>query len=119
MFLSTSAPHDPETPAPQYECAFSDVSAPRDAAFDLYPGRTKHWLTRMSPRTLKEDEVQLIDEKFRNRWRSLLSVDDMVADVVEILEQQVYKLVKFKYDEIQYTFPLLGHTRQHVHRVHV
>lgn len=50
---------------------------------------TKHWLTRMEPRTMSNTTMDHVDEVFRNRWRALLSVDDMVKEVVEILQKQV------------------------------
>ncbi len=92
MCLSTTAPHRPATPAPQHAHAFSGYGAPRDDAFDVYPGPTKHWMTRMSPEHLSSRSVSLIDKHFRNRWRSLLSVDDMVERVVSILDKQVRDL---------------------------
>ena len=88
LCLSTSAPHDPETPEPKYESEFADLSAPRTPQFNVDPHSTKHWLTRMDPRTMDDSTVAYVDDKFRNRWRSLLSVDDMIESVVEALEAQ-------------------------------
>ena len=50
-------------------------------------GDSKHWFTRMGHLTL--DQIDLLDEKFRNKWRALLSVDDMVKEVVQELDEQV------------------------------
>ena len=41
MFLSTSAPHDPETPAPKYAQEFKDVKAPRTPAYNVDSGKSK------------------------------------------------------------------------------
>ncbi|KAL5006866.1 hypothetical protein ScPMuIL_015672 [Solemya velum] len=59
MMLSTPACHAPFTPAPQYTSNFTNKSAPRGG-----------------------------NSIFRNRWRTLLSVDDMVENVVNLLSKQ-------------------------------
>ena len=41
----------------------------------------KHWFVRRQPRPLNQTYVDQVDEVFRNRWRTLLSVDDLVDDV--------------------------------------
>ncbi|XP_049529166.1 N-acetylglucosamine-6-sulfatase isoform X5 [Dermacentor silvarum] len=46
---------------------------------------TKHWLVRRAIHPIPEDVVSWIDETYRNRLRTLLSVDDMVADVLSYL----------------------------------
>ena len=33
---------------------------------------------RRQPRPLNETFIEMVDDVFRNRWRTLLSVDDMV-----------------------------------------
>ena len=38
----------------------------------------KHWFVRRQPRPLNETFIDMVDDVFRNRWRTLLSVDDMV-----------------------------------------
>ena len=43
----------------------------------------------MPPSSMSNSEKELIDEKFRNKWRSLLSVDDLMAEVIETLDRQV------------------------------
>ena len=45
----------------------------------------KHWLVRRHPRPLNSTLVSQVDEVFRNRWRTLLSVDDMVDEVLQNL----------------------------------
>ena len=68
---------------------FKNVSAPRTPDFNYDAGRTKHWFTRLTPRSLDADILAEVDEKFRKKWRSLLSVDDMVEEVIQALERQV------------------------------
>ena len=88
MVLSTPAPHDPFTPAPQYQDAFPDMIAPRTPAFNYVDGvnQQKHWFMRSPPTPLSETLVERVDEVFRNRWRTLLSVDDMVDKVMSRLD---------------------------------
>ena len=88
MVLSTPAPHDPFTPAPQYENAYPDMTAPRTPAFNYVTDidKQKHWFMRSPPTPLSDNLVDKVDEIFRNRWRTLLSVDDMVDKVMSRLD---------------------------------
>merc|ERR1719450_1020665 len=89
IVLAPPASHAPFTPAPQYETEFSDVVAPRLPSFNVDSGESKHWFTRQGG-NLSSGAVDEVDEVFRNRWRTLLSVDDMVAGLVQWM-----KLTKF------------------------
>jgi len=84
MVLAPPACHAPFTPAPQYKDRFKDVKAPRTPAFDRDQAAdpAKHWLLRTNPRQMSNQTIQTVDEVFRNRWRTLLSVDDLVAKVL-------------------------------------
>ena len=88
MVLAPPASHAPFTPAPQYEDEFSNLTAPRLPSFNLNSGDTKHWFTRQGG-NLSEGAVAEVDKVFRNRWRTLLSVDDMVAGLVARLGEEV------------------------------
>ena len=90
MVLATPAPHDPFTPAPQYENEFSDKKAPRIPNFNYVDeeNEQKHWFIRQQPRPLNDTFVEMVDDIFRNRWRTLLSVDDMVDAVMLKLEEK-------------------------------
>ncbi|XP_064600042.1 N-acetylglucosamine-6-sulfatase-like isoform X2 [Liolophura sinensis] len=87
MMLSTPACHAPFTPAPQYAQNFSDLRAPRIPNYNVH-GSDKHWLIRAARNPMSESSVNITDCAFRNRWRTLLSVDDMVEDVVNTLQQK-------------------------------
>ncbi|XP_065909791.1 N-acetylglucosamine-6-sulfatase-like isoform X1 [Dysidea avara] len=63
-YIGPHAPHYPATPAP---CA-----------------KDHHFLLRQQL-PLDKYEEELITELFRDRWRSLLSVDDLMMDVVSML----------------------------------
>jgi len=88
MVLAPPACHAPFIPAPQYKDRFKDVEAPRTPAFDRDQAAdpAKHWLLRTTPRQMSNQTIHTVDEVFRNRWRTLLSVDDLVAKVHHALK---------------------------------
>lgn len=85
MMVSTPAPHSPWTAAPQYENSYPNVKAPRDPNFNVH-GKDKHWLIRQAKTPMTNSSVEFLDDAFRKRWRTLLSVDDLVEKVVKMLE---------------------------------
>ncbi|KAM3600590.1 uncharacterized protein V6R79_025502 [Siganus canaliculatus] len=85
LMLTPPAPHSPWTAAPQYEKEFSNVKAPRDGSYDK-PGKDKHWLLRQPVNPMPSSSVSFLDDAYRRRWQSLLSVDDMVEALVKKLE---------------------------------
>ncbi|XP_062338539.1 N-acetylglucosamine-6-sulfatase [Osmerus eperlanus] len=85
MMVSTPAPHSPWTAAPQYENSYPDIKAPRDPNFNVH-GKDKHWLIRQAKTPMTNSSVEFLDEAFRKRWRTLLSVDDLVEKVMNRLE---------------------------------
>ena len=103
MVLATSAPKatgsKPPIPAPQYANNFLDREAPRTPAFNRFKNRNsdKHWFMRFNSDPLDENLIETIDDWFRNRWRSLLSIDDMIDNVMKKLED---------IDELDNTFVL-------------
>uniref|UniRef100_A0A8C4N8T7 N-acetylglucosamine-6-sulfatase n=1 Tax=Eptatretus burgeri TaxID=7764 RepID=A0A8C4N8T7_EPTBU len=84
MMLSTPASHSPWNSAPQYEHRYDSVSAPRNGSFNHH-GKGKHWLIRQAKTPMANTSVELSDEAFRSRWKTLLSVDDLVERVVKQL----------------------------------
>uniref|UniRef100_A0A8C9VWC5 N-acetylglucosamine-6-sulfatase n=1 Tax=Scleropages formosus TaxID=113540 RepID=A0A8C9VWC5_SCLFO len=46
----------------------------------------KHWLIRQAKTPMSNSSVKFLDDAFRKRWRTLLSVDDLVEKVVKKLE---------------------------------
>ncbi|XP_076804772.1 N-acetylglucosamine-6-sulfatase-like [Clavelina lepadiformis] len=84
MMISTPAPHGPWNAAPQYEEKFLNLSAPRDGSFNK-DGKNKHWLLRQAKNPMGEDSINYLDNAFRKRWQTLLSVDDLVAKVITAL----------------------------------
>uniref|UniRef100_A0A3Q1ID20 N-acetylglucosamine-6-sulfatase n=1 Tax=Anabas testudineus TaxID=64144 RepID=A0A3Q1ID20_ANATE len=85
LMLCPPAPHSPWTAAPQYQKEFVDVKAPRDGSFDK-PGKDKHWLLRQPVNPMPNSSITYLDNAYRKRWQTLLSVDDMVEMLVKKLE---------------------------------
>uniref|UniRef100_A0A665V290 N-acetylglucosamine-6-sulfatase n=1 Tax=Echeneis naucrates TaxID=173247 RepID=A0A665V290_ECHNA len=85
LMLSPPAPHSPWAAAPQYLKEFSNVKAPRDGSFNK-PGKDKHWLLRQPTNPMSNSSVSFLDNAFRKRWQTLLSVDDMVETLVKKLD---------------------------------
>ncbi|GIY68690.1 n-acetylglucosamine-6-sulfatase [Caerostris extrusa] len=81
MFLSPPAPHGPFLPFPKYKNKYYNISAPRTPNFGVGGERRKHWLVRQTPKSLSKSVIETIDDVFRNRWRTLLSVDNMVKGI--------------------------------------
>uniref|UniRef100_A0A8C2I2R0 N-acetylglucosamine-6-sulfatase n=1 Tax=Cyprinus carpio TaxID=7962 RepID=A0A8C2I2R0_CYPCA len=46
----------------------------------------KHWLIRQAKTPMTNSSVEFLDKAYRKRWRTLLSVDDLVEKVVRKLE---------------------------------
>uniref|UniRef100_A0A8D1J8C1 N-acetylglucosamine-6-sulfatase n=2 Tax=Sus scrofa TaxID=9823 RepID=A0A8D1J8C1_PIG len=85
MMISTPAPHSPWTAAPQYQNTFQNVFAPRNKNFNIH-GTNKHWLIRQAKTPMTNSSIQFLDNAFRKRWQTLLSVDDLVEKLVKRLE---------------------------------
>ncbi|KAJ8339503.1 hypothetical protein SKAU_G00362890 [Synaphobranchus kaupii] len=58
---------------------------PRDGNFDK-PGKDKHWLLRQPLNPMPNSSIEFLDNAFRRRWQTLLSVDDLVEKVVKKLQ---------------------------------
>ncbi|XP_060107814.1 N-acetylglucosamine-6-sulfatase-like [Heteronotia binoei] len=85
MVLATPASHSPWTAAPHYKSAYSTIKAPRTGSFNVH-GKDKHWLVRQAKTPMSNTSIEFLDNAYRKRWQTLLSVDDMVAAVVGQLE---------------------------------
>ncbi|KAJ1530549.1 hypothetical protein ONE63_005437 [Megalurothrips usitatus] len=85
MMLAPPAPHAPYTSSPKYDKYFMNESVPRTPNFNPSKQNDKHWLVRLPPDLLPHDVLARIDENWRRRWRTLKSVDDMVAGIVRAL----------------------------------
>jgi N-acetylglucosamine-6-sulfatase len=81
--LSVPSPHDPFTPEEKYSNRFPNLTALKTESFNRGPGSNeKHWLMTMPPSELDAGVLGDLDKIYRKRWQTLLSVDDLVEDVV-------------------------------------
>ncbi|XP_077977097.1 N-acetylglucosamine-6-sulfatase-like isoform X3 [Glandiceps talaboti] len=87
MMISTPACHSPFDSAPQYVKDFTNKKAPRTPSFNTH-GSDKHWLVRSMKTPMLNISIQNTDDIFRKRWRTLLSVDDLVEGVVNTLQDK-------------------------------
>ncbi|XP_072309833.1 N-acetylglucosamine-6-sulfatase [Eucyclogobius newberryi] len=85
MMVSVPAPHSPWIAAPQYQNTFNTTKAPRDPNFNIH-GKDKHWLIRQAKTPMSNSSIKYLDDAFRRRWTTLLSVDDLVEKIVQRLE---------------------------------
>src|SRR5205823_2208311 len=78
------APHGPATPSVTYQDAFSDLPPWRPPSYNEKDVSDKPLFIQNTPRlTLKQK--QHIDNLRRNQYRTLLSVDDALADIISAL----------------------------------
>eukprot|EP00937_MAST-01D_sp_MAST-1D-sp2_P000673 g673.t1 len=87
-YVGPHAPHVPASPAPWYaEGTFEDPALDmhyRTPNFNA-SAPDHHWVVAQQP-PLTAPQAAEIDALFRNRWRTLLSVDDLVAATVAKLD---------------------------------
>ena len=85
MYVAPTAPHEPATPAQRHKDAFDDEKAPRSPSFNEEDVSDKPpWIRNIAP--LSDKEISEIDNRYRQRVRSLLAVDEMVASLVQELK---------------------------------
>jgi arylsulfatase A-like enzyme len=85
LYLTPVAPHGPATPAPRHESLLVEATAPRTASFDEEDVSDKPGYIQTTS-SLAQADVDAIDERYRDRLRSLQAVDEMVADIVTTLD---------------------------------
>lgn len=86
-WVAPPAAHDPTMPAPQHAAELEGVGAPRVPSYGASPDG-KHWIMRFKPQDMSEgtDAQVYGDNLFRRRLLTLLSVDEMIADLVAEIE---------------------------------
>jgi N-acetylglucosamine-6-sulfatase len=98
-YLGPHAPHFPAEPAPWYaDAPLPSDAAPRPPAYNAFRAGKSWAITENPPFTPFTESG--IDLHFRNRQRSLMSVDDTVRDVFAALEaagvlDNTYFIVRF------------------------
>lgn len=88
MFSVPSA-HAPFTPEEKFKDFYKNATIPRTKNFNVgaKPFK-KHWLMTMEPETLSEKVIDTIDNFYHRRLETLLSVDDLVEEIVQQLSNQ-------------------------------
>src|ERR671910_2379012 len=86
MYLSTNAPHTPALAAQRHQGMFSDVALPNPPSFNEVDVSDKPTWMRNTP-SLTPEEVDKLQLRYRQRLRSLQSVDEMVGRLVGVLRQ--------------------------------
>jgi arylsulfatase A-like enzyme len=81
LYLAPHAPHGPAKPAPRHAEEFSELQAPRPPSFNEPDVSDKPDWLRNAPE-LSAEQIDRIDEWYRQRLRSLLAIDEMVATLV-------------------------------------
>lgn len=85
-YLGVYNPHAPATPAPRHRNMFKGVKAPRTPSYNEKDLTGKPTEVRRLP-PVSKSEAKTWDSLYRNRLRSLQSVDDMIGDLVNTLKQ--------------------------------
>lgn len=85
VYIAPHAPHVPATPALWYKDRFSGQTAPRTPNYN-FSALDHHYVVRSQPVITHLQGIE-VDQLFEDRWRTLLSVDDITVEVVKVLEQ--------------------------------
>ncbi len=85
MFFAPYQPHEPAIPAPRHENLFADLQAPRTDSFNETNVLDKPDGVKSQP-LLTAGQIDDMDELYRDRLRSLQSVDEMIAHMFAALE---------------------------------
>jgi arylsulfatase A-like enzyme len=84
LYLAPYAPHEPARPAPRHAALFADLRAPRPPSYNEEDvGDKPRWIQALVP--LDERRGRNLDGLYRNKARSMASVDEMLAALVEQL----------------------------------
>lgn len=84
LYLSPYTPHTPAEPAPRHANAFKGLKAPRTSSWNESDVSDKPQWVRNQP-LLNSSQIKSIDKLYRKRRQTLLSIDEMVKNIVDTL----------------------------------
>eukprot|EP01097_Dermamoeba_algensis_P009909 TRINITY_DN7133_c0_g1_i1.p2 TRINITY_DN7133_c0_g1~~TRINITY_DN7133_c0_g1_i1.p2 ORF type:complete len:565 (+),score=157.83 TRINITY_DN7133_c0_g1_i1:208-1695(+) len=85
VYFGTPSPHRPALNEPFYDRYFETVKAPRTPSFNVH-APDKHWVVRQNV-VMNDTLIEVTDELYRDRLRSLLTVDNTIANIISALEE--------------------------------
>ncbi|MGA7193141.1 MAG: sulfatase [Anaerolineales bacterium] len=86
LYLATYAPHEPAVPAPRDANLFSNLEAPRTPSFNEADVSDKPPAMRGDP-LLTGAQIANLDQLYRDRVRSMQTVDEMLARLINTLQE--------------------------------
>jgi arylsulfatase A-like enzyme len=84
LYLAPDAPHLPAIPAPRHATMFAGTEAPRVPSFNEVDVSDKPAFVR-NKSLLTPTEIRRLDRTETSRLRTMLAVEDMLADVLTVL----------------------------------
>lgn len=91
LLVNTVAPHTPIEPSPKYTNALSDIPISFEFESDISdkPAWVQNY-TSQNEKLIRNHfgNIDKMKESYRKRWRTLLSVDDMIFAIIQQLKQK-------------------------------
>ena len=87
LYISPYAPHGPSDPAPRHADLYPDLVYPKSPSFHEEDTSDKPFIIRDLRRTGGLFETEEADALFVRRVQTMQAVDEMVADIIQLLEE--------------------------------
>jgi len=85
-YMGPHAPHYSADAPPWARDLFSNMTSPKTPAYNTSVGQADKTMHVAQNPPINDDMAYWIDQHFKDRWRAIVGVDDMVALVVQELE---------------------------------